>query len=66
MQIPGYLVAFDQETVTIQRATFDETELDPATAWTQIWENQDAEGKVKGFTDLKQALCHIERLLRGE
>lgn len=42
--------------VLLERATFDETELDPATNWKQVWQNQAAESQVKGYVELETAL----------
>lgn len=56
MKFPGYWVSADAGKVFLERATFDETELDPATNWKQAWQNQDGEGLVKGYVELDAAL----------
>ncbi len=59
MKFPGYWVSTTDDGATIQRTTFDETELDPATNWKEAWQNQD-KGTSRGFVELKDALVFIE------
>ena len=56
MRFPGYWVSADVDKVLLERVTFDETELDPATNWQQAWQNQDGEGQLKGYVELDAAL----------
>lgn len=56
MRFPGYRVHSRTGKVLIEQTIFDETELDPATNWKQAWENQAADGHVKGYVELVDAL----------
>ena len=56
MNFPGYWVSTGEGKVLLERTTFDETELDPATNWKQAWQNQDVESQVKGYVELETAL----------
>jgi len=56
MKFSGYWVLTDAGKVVLKRATFDETELNPATNWKQAWQNQEEEGLAKGYVDLDAAL----------
>ncbi len=56
MKFPGYWVSTAEGKVLLERATLDETELDPATNWKQAWQNQAAESQVKGYVELEAAL----------
>lgn len=56
MKFPGYWVSAGAGKVFLERATFDETDLDPATNWKQAWQNQDGESLIKGYVDLDAAL----------
>lgn len=58
MKFPGYWVYDDAGTVILERAIFDETELDPATDWKQAWQNQDSESTPKGYIELDAALIY--------
>ena len=53
MKFSGYWVLADHAKVTLDRMTFDETDLDPATNWKQAWQNQDTTTSTKGFVELK-------------
>ena len=67
MKYPGYYVDQRGVGVSIKLATFDETELDPATDWQEIWQNQDANDPVKGFVGLDAALlCAAAHLAKAE
>jgi hypothetical protein len=63
MKFPGYWVSAIAEGLWLEKTTFDETELDPATNWKQAWQNQDGEGQVKGHVDLHEALISAATLL---
>lgn len=64
MQFPGYwVVPKDTGGLTLISATFDETELDPATNWKQAWQNQSAEAGRKGFVGLERALSYAAEAL---
>ena len=56
MKFSGYWVTVEQNKATLERTTFDETDLDPATNWKQAWQNQDTTTSTKGFVELKDAL----------
>lgn len=56
MKFPGYWVSVSEGKVCLEKATFDETDLDPATNWQQAWQNQDDDARVKGYVDLAPAL----------
>lgn len=56
MRFPGYWVCADAGKVVLERTTFDDTELDPATNWMQAWQNQDGEGLAKGYVEFRAAL----------
>lgn len=59
MKFPGYWVSMDEGKVLLERATFDETELDPATNWKHAWPNQDVESPIKGYVELDAALISV-------
>lgn len=65
MKFPGYWVSMDAGKVVLQKSTFDDTELDPATQWKQAWQNQDEKGQAKGFVELSDALGSAATLLAG-
>jgi len=56
MKFSGYWVSADHTKVTLDRTTFDETDLDPATNWKHAWQNQDTTTSTKGFVELTDAL----------
>ena len=62
MRFPGYRVYSQTGNVLIEQTTFDETELDPATNWKQVWENQDVDGQVKGYVELVEALISAAKM----
>lgn len=45
-----------EDKVFLERTTFDETDLDPATNWRQAWQNQALESQVEGYVELDAAL----------
>jgi hypothetical protein len=63
MKFPGYWVSMDACKVVLQKSTFDETELDPATQWKQAWQNQDEKKQAKGYVELSDALVSAATLL---
>ena len=63
MKLAGYWVSMEADKVVLQKSTFDETELDPATQWKQAWQNQDEEGQAKGYVELGEALVSAATLL---
>ena len=63
MRFPGYWVSPTDSGVHIERAIFDETELDPATDWKQAWQNAAPEATSWGFVDWAAAAEHAQRLL---
>jgi hypothetical protein len=62
MKFPGYWVSVDSAKIVLERAVFDETELDPATNWKQAWQNQDGEARCKGYVDLAAALTYAAQV----
>jgi hypothetical protein len=56
MKLPGYWVFMGEGRVLMERTTFDETDLDPATDWRQAWQNQAGDSQVKGYVQLEAAL----------
>lgn len=66
MRFDGYWVDLQSDRATIKRASFDETELDPATQWKEAWQNSDASVTSRGFVDSERAvMCaahHVARL----
>jgi hypothetical protein len=63
MKYPGYWVTKEDHGVSISHYTFDETELDPSTHWTQAWQNQDPESWVGGYLSLEAAQLAAARFL---
>jgi hypothetical protein len=63
MKFSGYWVSAIAGRVLLEKATFNETELDPATNWKEAWQNQDGEGQFKGYLDLGAALISAATLL---
>ena len=61
MKFSGYWVSIENNKATLERTTFDETDLDPATNWKQAWQNQDL--STKGFVDLPTALTYAAQAL---
>lgn len=63
MKFPGYWVSMSSGKVLLERTTFDETDLDPATNWKQAWQNEDASSTCNGFVELREALIFAAKLL---
>ena len=63
MKFPGYWVSMSSGKALLERTTFDETDLDPATNWKQAWQNEDASSTCNGFVDLRDALIFAAQLL---
>jgi hypothetical protein len=63
MKFPGYWISVDSANIVLERAVFDETELDPATNWKQAWQNQDGEARCMGYVDLAAALKYAAQVL---
>ena len=63
MKFSGYWVSVEQDKATLERTTFDETDLDPATNWKQAWQNQDTTTSTKGFVELTDALLFAAQAL---
>ena len=63
MKFSGYWVTVEQNKATLERTTFDETELDPATNWKQAWQNQDTTTPTKGFVELSAAFLYAAQAL---
>jgi hypothetical protein len=66
MKFSGYWVTVEQNKATLERTTFDETELDPVTRWEEAWQNQDARASSKGFVKLSSALIYAAKMLALE
>lgn len=65
MKYPGYEVAVVDGKVIIAHATFDETDLDPGTNWTETWQSQDQSSNTFGYVNLETALATVARLISG-
>jgi len=63
MKFPGYWISVDSANNVLERAVFDETELDPATNWKQAWQNQEGEARCMGYVDLAAALKYAAQVL---
>lgn len=69
MQFSGYWVKVNatelnpSEIVQIERATFDETDLNPATDWKEAWQNQDPSSKCWGYVSLDAAMERVRQCL---
>jgi hypothetical protein len=62
MKLPGYWVSKRGEAFTLTHVVFDETELDPATRWEEVYQNNDPQITERGYVDLEAALAYV----RGE
>ena len=58
MNFLGYWVSMREGKALLERTTFDETDLDPATNWMQAWQNQAGESQIKGYVELETALVY--------
>lgn len=63
MKFPGYWVSMSSGKALLERTTFDETDLNPATNWKQTWQNEDESSTCNGFVDLQDALIFAAQLL---
>lgn len=63
MKFPGYWVSMSSGKALLERTTFDETDLDPATNWKQAWQNEDETSTCNGFVELRDALIFVAKLL---
>jgi hypothetical protein len=63
MKYSGYWVTMESHCVSISHCTFDDTELDPMTQWTQAWQNQDPNAPTTGYVSLEDALVAATKLL---
>lgn len=63
MKFPGYWVSIDSGKAVLERTVFDETDLDPDTNWKEAWQNQNSEGRCKGYVDLEAALSFAAQML---
>ena len=63
MKYSGYWVVKDIEAINLERTDFDDTELDPASNWTQAWQNQDCESPAKGYVEITDALICVATLV---
>lgn len=63
MKFPGYWVSMSSGKALLERTTFDETDLDPATNWKQAWQNEDESSTCNGFVELREALIFVAKLL---
>lgn len=62
MKHRGYEVNAVGGRVSIAHATFDETDLDPGTNWSETWQNQDRTSNTLGYVKLEAALAAVSRL----
>jgi len=63
MQFPGYWVYMSSGKAVLERTTFDETELDPATNWKTALQNEAGSKVCNGFVELRSALIFAAQLL---
>jgi len=63
MRMPGYWVSRTEEGVSLTRVLFDETELDPATNWQEVYQNQDPQVPTRGYVAIEAALAYGRSLL---
>lgn len=63
MKYPGYWVHKSDGNVVLAPCSFDETELDPGSNWTEAWQNSEATSLSMGFVDLSNALKCAEKWL---
>ena len=63
MKFPGFWVLGGAGKVLVSSTTFDETDLDPDTRWTEHWMNQGTESSQKGFVHAQPALAYAIELL---
>ena len=63
MKFSGYWVSIENNKATLERTTFDETDLDPATNWKKAWQNQDTTNSTKGFVELAEALSYAAQAI---
>jgi hypothetical protein len=63
MKFPGYWASMSSGKALLERTTFDETDLDPATNWKQAWQNEDETSTCNGFVELRDALIFVAKLL---
>ncbi|PUE48966.1 hypothetical protein B9Z47_05475 [Limnohabitans sp. 2KL-1] len=63
MKFPGYWVSMSSGKALLERTTFDETDLDPATNWKQTWQNEEESSTCNGFVELREALIFAAKLL---
>ena len=63
MKMPGYWVEKTDEGVSLTHTVFDETDLDPATEWKEVWQNQDQNSTVRGYVPIEAALAHARQIL---
>ena len=62
MQFPGWWVGGDQDSVTITRAIFDDTELSESSNWKKAHQNED-ESLAHGFVEERDMLLEVRRRL---
>ena len=63
MKYPGYWVYKSDGNVVLEPYSFDETELDPGSNWTEAWQNSEAISLSMGFIELSNALKCAEKWL---
>jgi hypothetical protein len=63
MQLFGYWVTYKVTYITIDHATFDETELSPESNWKEAWQNIDSAAEIWGFIEIQAAIRQAAKLI---
>ena len=63
MQLFGYWVTNKVTYITIDHATFDETELTPESNWKEAWQNIDSDARIWGFIEIQAAIRQATKLI---
>ena len=63
MQLFGYWVTNKVTYITIDHATFDETELTPESNWKEAWQNIDSDARIWGFIEIQAAIRQAAKLI---
>ena len=63
MQLFGYWVTYKDTYITIDHATFDETELTPESNWKEAWQNIDSDAGVWGYVEIQAAIRQAAKLI---
>ena len=63
MQFSGYLITDKDIYITLDHATFDETELTPESNWKEAWQNIDSDAGVWGYVEIQAAIRQAAKLI---